>query len=588
MKIITVAPFKGGIKKELTYFSKTEIPLGSIVSVPILKKETDALVVDIKDLREYKSAVKISDFSFKKIKEIKGKPFWSEEFFRAILRAQKYFARPLGELIEAFIPKSFLDNHDKLATEQGKNIQTKDNLKSEKLALQLPIEERLDFYKTFIRQSFAKKSSIIFCLPRISDVKYFSEKLSTGLEQYSFALHSEFPSKKQLESYKKIMSIDHPVIVFCTASFLSIPRKDLGALIIEKESSPAWEAISSSIDNKTFAEILTQELNIKIIFADTLLSLKTVERHNQGELNELLPLKFRLTQMPEIIKQEDTSILEVTTFRMIQQSLTGQAFLFALRKGLATFTVCHDCKSVHTCQKCDKPLVLHEKLKKIFVCHNCKKEEEAETKCKNCQSWNLIPLGFGQEAVYEEIKKDFPNRKVILFKKEKDLKGFFETPGAILIGGENALNNLPQKVQNGAIISFDTLFNIPDYEMNEKIVRIVSELCEKTEKKIIIQTKRDFELKENLLDFVREELVLRKKYNYPPFVRFIELIFPLNKLGRKILTEFEDLAPEEWLEGKKMKLILKVPIAEWNIKSVNQELLEKLMKLPPSVLVRVI
>ena len=145
--------------------------------------------------------------------------------------------------------------------------------------------------------------------------------LGFGQEAVYEEIKKDFPNRK--------------VILFCTASFLSIPRKDLGALIIEKESSPAWEAISSSIENKTFAEILTQELNIKIIFADTLLSLKTVERHNQGELNELLPLKFRLTQMPEIIKQEDTSILEVTTFRMIQQSLTRQAFFFFKKNNFA-------------------------------------------------------------------------------------------------------------------------------------------------------------------------------------------------------------------------------------------------------------
>jgi len=583
MKIITVAPLKRGIKKELTYFAKTEPKLGSVVSVPIRKKFIDALVIDTKDLREYKSAVKISDFSFKKVQELKGQPVWSEAFFRACHRAHSYFTRPLGEIVASFIPKNFIENINKLPPLNAQ-FEKKNNLTPEKLALQLPLEERLNFYKTFIRESFARKSSVFFCLPRISDIEFFKKRLETGLLDYTFAINSSLSAAKQIAVYKKIMTTDHPVIIFGTASFLFLPRPDIGTIIIEKESAEEFETVANNLDGRIFAELLAMELKTKLIFADTLLRLETIERVQNGILAEIFPLNFRINKQPEIIKQEKWNILELPTYKAIQSNHAGQVFLFALRKGLATLTICHDCGQTVVCAKCQKPLVLHGP-KRTFICHSCRKEQSANIKCSNCQGWNLVPLGIGIEKVYEEIKKDFPNRQIFISDTEKDIKEFLETPGGILIGGENTLAYLNEPVDFSAVISFDTLWNIPDFRMNEKIMRIVVSLLEKTKRKTIIQTRRNFEMKENLLDFVREELELRKKYNYPPFTRLIEVTLPINNRTKKIQKAFEKWAPEEWVYGRKMTLIFKVPIEEWNFEKVPLELWEKLINLPPNVFV---
>src|SRR5680860_529358 len=115
MKILSVIPLKKSILKgNLTYFSSLDIPVGSIVSVPLRNKKTLGLVVATEDLSQEKSNVKKMNFNLKK--------------------------------------------------------ETK-NIKAEKLLFQYPFEERMSIYKTLIRESFAKRKSVFIVLPTEIDIE---------------------------------------------------------------------------------------------------------------------------------------------------------------------------------------------------------------------------------------------------------------------------------------------------------------------------------------------------------------------------------------------------------------------------------
>ncbi len=116
MKIISVIPISKNIHKEaLSYFSAKNIPLGSIVSVPVRKKFIDALVVEAKDVAESKSSIKNADFSVRKIEKIKGRSFLSPEFLYATEETSKFCVGTLGATLVSLIPQVFLTNHEKLS-----------------------------------------------------------------------------------------------------------------------------------------------------------------------------------------------------------------------------------------------------------------------------------------------------------------------------------------------------------------------------------------------------------------------------------------------------------------------------------------
>ena len=66
-------------------------------------------------------------------------------------------------------------------------------------------------------------------------------ELGRGIEKYVFVLSGKMPKKKIMEEWKKIAEEKHPVLIIATKSFLSLPRRDFGAIIMDQESSSAYK-----------------------------------------------------------------------------------------------------------------------------------------------------------------------------------------------------------------------------------------------------------------------------------------------------------------------------------------------------------
>ena len=350
------------------------------------------------------------------------------------------------------------------------------------------------------------------------------------------------------------MNCSHGVLIIGTAQFLSIPRTDLGVIVIEHENSTAYKMIPRPhFDLRIFAELYASKINAKFILSGTLLRYETIARKEIDNFNEVYPMSFRTNFDGKIEILERKNKEKYSKFRIlsdeiieeIEDSLKNKKniFIFSLRKGLATYTICKDCNETINCEKCLAPLVLYlsrDGKKRMFICNKCNTEKDPETKCTNCGSWNLMPLGIGTETIFEEIKNKFPKNKIFKLNKEsvktakeaeKIVKEFENNSGSILIGTEMVFFYLKEKVSLSIMASFDSLWSIPNYKMSEKIIQLFLSIQEKTEKKLMIQTKNKNDpailafKSENLLPFVREELEDRKNLNYPPFKRFIKITF---------------------------------------------------------------
>ena len=668
MKIVDVIPLaKNAFSENLTYFTAKDISIGSVVTVPLRKKMIDAIVVGEDDLGETKSLVKSSDFRLRKIGEIKGPSLLPEEFWRAIVKTKKYFAATTGAALYSLLPKVFFESYASLrpfgksrreACLSGRQAGKASGLKQEKLALQLPLEDRLSYYKTIIREAFSKKSSIFFCLPTRGDLDLFYENLAKGIEEFVFTFHGDLGKKEFTKNYNNLISMDHPKVIFGTPNFLFLMTifKEFSQIILEKESSGAYRTFSRPfIDQRYFAEALSAETRAKIIFADTFLRMGTLYRVEQGEITEFIPLSFRLqnsvkkelidlkagsgaladSALAPTAKEErkpsfalaskgkkEFSVLSEPLKKIIGEvkSSKKRMFLFTLRKGIAGITICNDCHTILLCDHCSAPMVLYgtESQSRVFVCNKCKARKQPETKCEYCQSWNLVPLGIGVERVLEELKKGLgtdttnvghANKKgfkgIKIFKMDKQsvktpaaalqiIQDFYKAPGAILIGTEMALFYLNKKIDYSAVVSFDSLFSIPSFSINEKIIHLISALEEFTNKKIIIQSRNPDEpilqaiSGGNLSIFYRDELTLRKKLFYPPFSIIIKITRQgskesVKKDRERLALIFKEYDPSILLgfipKIKKLYVlnaILKIDRESW----VDERLLAKLLGLP--------
>lgn len=633
MRIISVIPLKKGILKgDLTYFSNLEIKAGDIVSVPMRSKETLALVTSSEELQQAKSDIKKMNFNLRKVTKNKGPSVFLPEFFETIFDTCKYFAQNKNNAITSLIPNSFIESYDKLAKISQKEVpvkilDTEQNLRAEKLLFQYPLEERISVYKTLVRESFARGKSVFLVLPTQSDIEKFNDYLSKGIEQFTFSIHSGISVKKNLTTCEKILNSTHPLLIIGTAPFLSIPRKDISTVILENESSNSYRMIQRPhLDLRVFAEIYASKINARFIMASEMLRFETIARKEVDNLNPLHPLSFRIEsadkieiagkELPEGKKK--FQILKDESVQEIKFALENNknVFIFSLRKGLATMTVCKDCGETVSCEKCSAPLVLYlsnQGKKRIFACNRCMREIDGDVACKTCGSWNLMPLGIGTDTVYEEIEKLFPEHRIFKLDKEsaktaagakKIVKEFEENSGAILVGTEMAFFYLQNKVPLSIIASFDSLWSIPNFKMSEKIIQIILSMTANTSGNIIIQTKNENDpailaIKSgNLLSFIREELEDRKNLGYPPYKRFIKITYLADKenttrsreMLQEILKEYE---PEIFsgfvsrLKGQYVtNALIKIETKKWSLpelslnSTIDENLLQKINSLP--------
>jgi len=640
MKLVRVIPITRGINKEnLSYFSASEISIGSIVRIPIRKSIVSAIVSSYEEISDAKSEIKNYPFETRKISKVKSQPLLTGEFMEAVSATALFFASTSGSVLYSIIPKTIIEDVEKIKV----NIKAqKSNRVHEKLAVQCDDDERYATYKSLIREEFAKGFSVFFCLPTIQDIKKAHEKLSKGIEQYTFVLHGSLNKKEQIDTWNRAANESHPSLIISTGSFLGIPRNDIGTIIIDKENTRAYKNIGRPFtDVRVFAEIFAEKIKAKVIFGDLLLRTETIWRLKEGELFEVNPLKFRslTTSMSQLINMKDVPQGDISTddkivptnknskektekkFKLFSSDLINlvrnnqendeNLFIFVARRGLFPSTICGDCGDLIKCNTCGAPTVLHKaNNENFFLCHRCGEHRTALEKCKNCQSWRLISLGIGIDAVHEELLDYFPNLKIFKIdsdntnthKKASDIiNKFYSSPGSVLLGTEMALLYLKDMIANTAIISIDSFFSIPDFRVNEKVMNILLKIRASTTRNFLLQT-RDNEQKVlkyaaagNLADFYYDEIKEREKLFYPPFSILIKITLQGDK--KNVLAGMEqlqkDMRPYEvdvfpafipLTKGKfSMHGLVKIKRQDW----IDNDLLQKLHQLSPQFTVNI-
>ncbi len=627
MHVITVLPLSKKVQKEqLTYFTQKEVALGDIVTVPVRKQQIKALVVDIEKASDVKTEVKNAAFNLKKIISVQGPSGFPLAFMRACARAKTYFVTTTGTLIDIFVPNALLLAYTKAVAQSTTALPESTTLISEKIAYQASLLERMSYYKTIVRTSFAKKESVFLCCPSHRDVQFFLQVLGKGVEQHVFAFSGEESDAKIAKRLQDARDHEHPILFIATGSFISFDRPDIATYIVEKENRDIYITIGRPhADIRVMVELVAEERHARFILADTTLRIETYNRILERELTEAAPITFRITKQYKevwIESKGDDALMEETKNSITRTVLRGeQVFIMASRKGVAGVTICRDCGRIVHCATCKKALSLFEKenanglMQRLFMCTHCGTTKTANVVCENCASWNLYPVGSGTQKVVAEVKAFVDPKNIFLLDKEhakthKEAKqivdAFYATKGGVLVGTEMALYYLLDAVPTVVISSLDTLLLIPSHSITDKVIALYNSLAELTEENLIIQTRKTTDslvraIKQGtLFETIKEELSLRKILGYPPYTELIKVtIAGLKENLQATETELAEhyasynpafiYNPIRRPNGRhEMSMLLKVPRKTFsvtgNFKSVvtDTALAEKLASLPQS------
>ncbi len=666
MNIISVIPLsRSKIASELSYFTASEIPMGAIVSVPLRSKSIYGIVTRSENADKIKMDIKNAPFEIRKLSKVKATMFFPETFMEACRELADYYATTIGSIIDAMISDSLLENAHKILpplpiqadlelnkTKVPKKVLDPYHETAKVIAVQGDDLDRMSSWRSLVRQEFARRKSIAIYAPTIEDSENIFNALEKGIEGYIFKLNGNLTNKKIVDTWTTIAETDHPIVVILTGSFPVLPRGDVGTLIIERENSRGWISPKMPyLDIRHALETIGRRSRQIVYLADSLLRTETLYRIEKEEIIADPTFKWRsistakdmLVSMTkklkveslkpfgsESLRLEELKVEEVETsnivdsrFRVLSPELENliklnreestHMFILALRRGLATMTVCDDCETIVTCNNCSAPIVLHtrgETGKNFFMCHKCGEIRNADESCSNCGGWRLTPLGIGIDRVAEEIRSRFPD--IDLFKIDSDttkttkqidevLAGFKAKPGSILLGTELASIHLTDRIERIAIVSLDSLFSLPDFRIQEKIMYTLVRLRAQATQNILVQTRKpeekvfEYGLKGNLSDFYRMTVDERETFSYPPHSNLIKITIEGKKDAiavkmaeiQKILEPRElDVFPAFTATVRGRSLIhglLKMESKAWP----NAELVTKLRALPPEVSIKI-
>ena len=578
MKVVEVSPISSKVAKDsLTYFSSKSVRVGDIVSVEVRKKVYDALVVSVREAKDLKGDLKRSSFGFKKVLSVKGaSPFYTE-FFESCQQTREYFVGNLGQIMDYFLPTDFLLRYAELPKQKKRKL----------------------------------GNSVLHVVPTILEAEHLYKLLRSDLNNV-FIIHGGLRKKALLERYADILAHDGPVIVIMTPSFLFIPRHDIGSIVIEHDSSSHWRTIKRPyFDLRVFAKYLAKNLGATLTYGKGLLSVETVAGLKDDKDIDF-DMKGKAPQIVDMSEKENlykkSFILSNAAFEVLKKG--GHTFLFALRKGLATQVICHDCR--HVLKDGDAPLTLHvDGDKNIFKNAYTKKTLDTKVRCPDCGSWNFDSLGIGTDTVNAEVKKFFPKRKIFQIdndvtssdKKAREVVAeFYKHENAVLIGTEMAIPYLAGKIDHSIIISMDSLLHIPSYKVLERMLHLSLAIKDHTRGDFIVQTREPDNIvakslkEKDLRTFFLHDLEKRKTFGYPPFSAVVKLSRLSGKndpADMKILMD-ENLGKwkpniRRFNRGKfvETSVLIKVPKESWNENRQDKELGAFLSSLGPDWQIRI-
>ena len=618
MYIVNVIPITKSVSRDtLSYFSEKKTEIGSVVKISLRNKTPLGIVVSFEDLRNLKASIKKADFKMKKIDSSLSFKLFLPEFIEATRKASEYYISSHGMVFNSLVPATILQNPKEISQVEIKKQRQKNFfLKSSEIsAIEDRPLERISRYKNIIREEFAKGFSVFICAPTINDIEYISNSVEKGLKEYIFIIHNYLSKKKIISTWNDICNKKHPVVIISTGKFLSIPRNDIKTIIIEKENSSFYKLEGRPfLDIRKFTEFFAKEIGANVILGDDVLRIETLWRHREGEIFEVGHIKTRYDDKIEVSIEDLSKDKEGGSFKIFGDSLDKEIkkldyekekmFLFTLRKGLSPIVICVDCGTLVKCNNCEHPVVLYEKKNKRYLkCNLCGKERDVDKKCIICNSWKLNSLGVGIDLVEKEIKKKYKNIPVFKIdsssvKTPKEasqiIKSFNDSNFGILLSTEMGLNYIKSEIQYSAIISLDSLFSVPNFYMGEKIFSIINQIRLFTKKKFIIQTRNpnnnliNLAASGNIGDFYRYEIENRKKFDYPPFVKFIKIsisekkqyIQRISEDIKKNLKKYNmSIYPSAYskIKGSEtINFLISIPNDKW----VDMELLQKLRSFP--------
>lgn len=607
MYVIDVIPLSRTAPGVLSYRSKQDLPIGTIVSIAVRRTTTQGIVIDSVSVTAAKEMLKHARFLISR-----SVPSPSGILPEAIMRAAESTAKQ-----HATTPGSVL------AAMFGEHIRAGIELSAlplingsgyRKVLCELSIQERARQYTKEIRECIATKKTALLIAPTIPELSFWKNELT---QFKPLVLSGALTGARRAKALKEATTMRGSLII-ATPSFAWVPVERLGIIIMDRASAGTYTLPKRPYLSILFAlDALAQERKIPLAVGDFPLPLEYRAVNAVFSTAGTAPVTIIDARRPKNEPRPETkpwAAISEEIIEILRAEIEngGRAIVLAARKGYAPAVVCRDCGQAQTDERGYAYSFSVAGGQRAFRTSDGSAIDSKHA-CQRCGSWNLLPLGVGIERVEEELRVTFTDTNIVMVspdvlasaRKARTVVQEAQRSGTILIGTEAVLPWLYASQQPGArkplgiIASADSLLSQPFWRARERFVRLsyfLNGLC----RKVFLVTRHpddsavDAAVHPDSSVFWQEERALRKALHYPPFGTIITLAvegsqtrsnFAVKEIQQRLAAFSPTQLPTRPLQGSAWRttLALHLPINGWP----NPELNTYIQSLPPYVRVRI-
>ena len=428
-------------------------------------------------------------------------------------------------------------------------------------------------YFSRVKELINKGYQALIMLPEIGLTSQFQKRFFNFFNFEPAIWHSDVTKKNKRIIWRGVVENKIKAVVGARSS-LFLPFKKLGIIIVDEEHDSSYKQDEGVMYNARDMAISRASFeNIPINLITSIPSVETFNNIlNKKYSTSILKKRYKNASLPkfEIIdlnlkKIPKRSWIASETIKKVSAHLEqGDQILFFLnRRGFAPFVICKKCHSKFLCPNCSVNINYH-KSKNTLLCHYCGFKSSLNRKCNDNSSCDFIFCGPGVERIAEELKIQFPKKKISIFSsdtlKKKDSKiiiGKIENREIDILVGTQLISKGFHFAKLNCIVVVDADFSSHGYDLRsaEKNIQLYHQLSgragrENVKSTIYFQTytPKD-EMFKNIANknthiFLNKEIELRKKNKLPPFYRFISFIVTGKKENE---TEIEALKLKKYL-----------------------------------------
>ena len=407
-------------------------------------------------------------------------------------------------------------------------------------------------YVEAIKRVMRQGGRAIVLVPEISLTPQTAQRFEAAFGDRVAVLHSALSERERFDVWQSCARGEIEVVVGARSAVFA-PLDRVRLLIVDEAHDPSYkQEVVPRYDAVAVArERMKHERGVLLLGSATP-SLESYAAAKSGRI-ALLELRERATAQPmptvrvvDLRKEFESGNRGILSSALVQAlgerlERGEKSLLFVNRRGSASALLCRNCGDSPHCPRCSLALSVHRG-ERLLRCHYCDYQTPMPRVCPNCGSEAIRELGVGTERVVEEVRRLFPQARVLRMDSDTTTRvgdharilTEFGAQGDVLVGTQMVAKGLDYPtVTLAGVVAADQGLHLPDFRAAERSFSLIAQVSGRSGRmrqgEAIVQTYAPdhpavaFAARHDYDGFAAAELKDRAAAGFPPAQRLLYL-----------------------------------------------------------------